>query len=399
MGPFLSGIHNTYSGVKNSNIVKAIIDEDLAYYTGRNLIGGINAPKGIGAKGKKLLEIHRNNGIINTFKSSLDDTVKNVQNFRNISDTLGSAVSDNMLKNSNLDKKIAGKAANKFNRYIEQFISSGANKDEAVELAAKKVAQKYGKKVAQEGAEELIETSLKSAAKDGFEKVAKEGLEKVAKEGLEKVAKEGLEAGAKTVAKKGLLSGLKNTVKNIGKKIPLIGVAINAAFEIPTIVKAFKAGGIGNGLKQIAKSTVCVATELAGTALGMAVAGLVTAPTGPGAAIGAFVGGMAGGMGGRKVGEFLTSWIKVKGVDDEPTEIAQQPAQQQEQYSYADYSSAIDLNPYSYSSGNGNNINLLNYPGFYTNPYLYASNPYSTNSYNKFNFDNCFTESSIFGVA
>ena len=85
-------------------------------------------------------------------------------------------------------------------------------------------------------------------------------------------------------------------------KIPLLGILISTAFELPEIIKAFKAG---RGAEQVIKSAINVACTTAGAAMGAAF--LMAFPP-----FGCIVGAALGGILGEKLGHCLGGIIPKK---------------------------------------------------------------------------------------
>lgn len=88
-------------------------------------------------------------------------------------------------------------------------------------------------------------------------------------------------------------------------RIPVLGLLISTAFEVPDIIDGFKNG---DGMAQIGRSAVNVAcTTVCATALGA-----LLAPIPGGAIVGAFVGGWIG----NKLGKFMGNAIFGKSIKD-----------------------------------------------------------------------------------
>lgn len=108
--------------------------------------------------------------------------------------------------------------------------------------------------------------------------------------------------GAKPLGGSVLAKGL---TKGIAKRIPFLGTAIGAAFEVPDLIKAHKTGDKRLMGAQVAKSVGGVT----GGAIGMAAGGALGGLTGPLAPLmvplGAAIGGMVGDSLGRHVGPFF----------------------------------------------------------------------------------------------
>jgi hypothetical protein len=89
-------------------------------------------------------------------------------------------------------------------------------------------------------------------------------------------------------------------------RIPVLGILISAAFEIPDIIDAFKNG---DGMQQLGRSACKVAGATAGAAIGGALGSFL----GP---IGTLVGSAVGGWLGHKVGGFIGNALFGKSIKD-----------------------------------------------------------------------------------
>lgn len=93
---------------------------------------------------------------------------------------------------------------------------------------------------------------------------------------------------AKTAGKSATAGAVKGGFKAIAKRMPMIGAVLTLAFEAPNIIKSFKEGGIGAGVKEIGGAGVELGVMAAGAAIGSAIC------PGVGTIIGSIVGGIAG---------------------------------------------------------------------------------------------------------
>ena len=117
-------------------------------------------------------------------------------------------------------------------------------------------------------------------------------------------------------AAKGIGAKSKAVVGQLGKRMPLLGVLLTAAIELPNIFSAFKDEGLVGGVLETGKSTVRLAGATAGFAIGQA---LIPIP---------LVGGLIGGF----VGDWLMSKIVGKSHSEKKAE-AQAEIEQQNQIS------------------------------------------------------------------
>lgn len=104
-----------------------------------------------------------------------------------------------------------------------------------------------------------------------------------------------------------------STAAQVGGKamarIPVLGILIATAFEIPDIIDAFKNG---DGPQQLGRSAMNVACTTIGTAIGGALGTLIPIP-----GLGTVIGGFIGGMIGSAVGKFLGNAIFGKSKKDQ----------------------------------------------------------------------------------
>lgn len=154
-------------------------------------------------------------------------------------------------------------------------------------------------------------------------------------------AKAGYNA-AKLAGKNSIWGGTKGFFKGLGQKMPFIGAALTVLFELPNIWTATKEQGVGQGVKEIAKT----GSRLIGGAIGGAIGSAIC----PG--IGSIIGWMAG--------DWLTSKIVGKSYSEKKMDAeiqAQEQAQQQaaKQTTFMGNYPGIS-NPYGYND-------------YYTNPY------------------------------
>lgn len=139
----------------------------------------------------------------------------------------------------------------------------------------------------------------------------------LAEKGIAKFA----EGAAEGSLKAGIASKATSLLGKMGavsKKIPVIGVAISAALELPDVVEGFKEG---RGAAQVMKSGSVVTGTTVGAVVGAALGSFIP---GPGNIIGGIVGGIAGEWLGRKLGSGLFGSNK----GTEQVAAAQQPSPQ-----------------------------------------------------------------------
>lgn len=93
---------------------------------------------------------------------------------------------------------------------------------------------------------------------------------------------------AKITGKNTVKGALTGGFKAIAKRMPMIGAVLTLALETPNIIKAFKEGGAGAGLKEIGGAGVELGAMAAGAAIGSAIC------PGVGTIVGSIVGSIAG---------------------------------------------------------------------------------------------------------
>ena len=116
------------------------------------------------------------------------------------------------------------------------------------------------------------------------------------------------------------LSKSKAVFKQLGKRMPLLGVLLTIGFEVPNIVSAFKDKGLVGGLVETGKSTARLAGATAGFAIGQA---LIPIP-------------IVGGLIGAIAGDWLVSKVVGKSHSEKKAE-AEAAAQQQNEYVQNNY--------------------------------------------------------------
>jgi len=170
-------------------------------------------------------------------------------------------------------------------------------------------------------------------------------------------------------------SAITSTLTNFSKKIPIVGTLMMGAFEVPDLIDGFKNG---DGLQQVGRSSIKVATltgtATAGSALGGAI-GTVLFP-GVGTVIGGILGGIAGGFIGDSIGGFIGNTLFGKSIKEQKEEqmLSSQnpgiyPYDLNFEYPY-DMNFNAHNNPYNTFDGTNsqyNNFNALNFVG---DPYL-----------------------------
>ena len=117
-------------------------------------------------------------------------------------------------------------------------------------------------------------------------------------------------------AAKGFGGKSKAIFGQLGKRMPLLGVLLTAALELPNIFSAFKDKGLVGGLLETGKSTVRLAGATAGFAIGQA---LIPIP-------------LVGGLIGAFVGDWLMSKVVGKSHSEKKAE-AESLMQNQQQLS------------------------------------------------------------------
>ena len=121
-------------------------------------------------------------------------------------------------------------------------------------------------------------------------------------------------------AASGITGKSKAVFKQLGKRMPLLGVLLTIGFEVPNIVSAFKDKGLVGGLVETGKSTARLAGATAGFAIGQA---LIPIP-------------IVGGLIGAIAGDWLVSKVVGKSHSEKKAE-AEAAAQQQNEYVQNNY--------------------------------------------------------------
>ncbi len=133
---------------------------------------------------------------------------------------------------------------------------------------------------------------------------------------------------------------LKAVFGQLGKRMPLLGVLLTAALELPNIISAFNDKGLGGGLVEIGKSTTRLAAGTAGFVIGQA---LIPIP-------------LVGGLVGAFAGDWLMSKIVGKSHSEKKAEAEAEAkvAEAQQQYAeqvnnpYTQYAAQSAANGVSY---------------------------------------------------
>lgn len=136
----------------------------------------------------------------------------------------------------------------------------------------------------------------------------------------------------------------KGVFKELWKRMPLIGVLMTAAFEVPNILSAFKDKGLFGGVAETGKSTIRLAGATSGFMIGQ---GLIPIP-------------IVGGIIGACVGDWLTSKIVGKSHTEKKA-----IAESQGQVPFTEFGKdkQLDVGP----------LSTYPYPAFSPNRYLAMS--------------------------
>ena len=189
----------------------------------------------------------RRSYIFEQISSSIDTNVSDRGFFKKIGDFI-TGNTDNMLNSQ-------------YRSLIKRNVLSGKSIDESVTLAQQSIKDgKIGIAAKLRGASGKTTDLIDGSSKDLAKKIADGTSDNLGKTLL---------AASDGAKKTGVFSKLK---KYGGTLFMLAGDIIN---EGPKVVKAFKEGGIGNGLKQIVKSTVQVGLTNALTAVATGLIGMI----------------------------------------------------------------------------------------------------------------------------
>lgn len=228
----------------NKNIVEYIMSPK--FETGSFFRNELTSKSGNGLR-DMFSSAERSSSIFEQISSSIDSNVSNRGFFRKIGDFF-TGNTDNMLNSQ-------------YRSLIKRNVLSGKSLDESVELAQQSIKNgNIGIAAKLRGASgkttDLIEGNTKTLAS------------KIADGTSDNLGKTLLAAGD-GAKKTGIFSKLK---KYGGTLVMLAGDIMN---EGPKVVKAFKEGGIGNGLKQLIKSTVQVGLTNGLTAVATGLVGMI----------------------------------------------------------------------------------------------------------------------------
>lgn len=187
--------------------------------------------------------------------------------------------------------------------------------------------------------------NVKQATQGGFLKRLVNNIKTTPKD-IWASAKKGFNT-AKLEGKSSIWGGIKGFGKGFGQKMPFIGAALTVLFELPNIWTATKEQGIGQGVKEVAKT----GSRLAGGAIGAAIGSAIC----PG--IGSIIGWVAG--------DWLTSKIVGKSYTENKME---------EEMKVQEYAQQQAAQP-AFTGGNPYGAQGMTNPMYGYNDY--SSNPYS----------------------
>lgn len=132
---------------------------------------------------------------------------------------------------------------------------------------------------------------------------------------------------AKIAGKSATTGAIKGGFKAISKRMPVIGAVLTLAFEAPNIIKAFKEGGAGAGLKEIGGAGVELGTMAAGAAIGSAIC------PGVGTVVGSIVGSIAGMfIRGKTYSDKKAEQEEAQQAQQQPVEYTQEDIQKLQSY-------------------------------------------------------------------
>ena len=228
----------------NKNIVEYIMSPK--FETGSFLRNEMASNSNSGLR-NMFANAERSSSIFEQLSSSIDSNVSDRGFFKKIGDFI-TGNTDNMLNSQ-------------YRSLIKRNVLSGKSIDESVTLAQQSIKDgKIGIAAKLRGASGKTTDLIDGSSKDLAKKIADGTSDNLGKTLL---------AASDGAKKTGVFSKLK---KYGGTLFMLAGDIIN---EGPKVVKAFKEGGIGNGLKQIVKSTVQVGLTNALTAVATGLIGMI----------------------------------------------------------------------------------------------------------------------------
>jgi|GEM_PF-5050705 len=237
---------------------------------------GIAATKAEGGA----LRLSVNAPVTDAQKSILKKAGVSNEAIEKLSKTRSSVVKD--LTHENFIKKVGKQEVSNLAK------ASGVTVEEITNYSIKAGSSNFAKKIGLQAA-----TLYKKVAGKFGKEVTQEAIEKF-----------GVTAG-KSVGKVGALSA------RGAAGVPIAGILLMSALEIPNVISAFKNEGISGGVRQICKSTGNMSASVAGSVIGSAVGGFVgTLIPIPGATLaGMWIGEAVGGIVGYTVGEKLTNGL------------------------------------------------------------------------------------------
>ncbi len=207
-----------------------------------------------------------------------------------------------------------------------------------------------------------------------FTKASAETTEALAKKMVKGGADDLIEATAETAAKKGIFA---KAGEAITKKIPAlgklkgkggtIGILLSLAFEIPSIIQAFKNG---DGPQQIGRSALNLGGAAAGAAAGAAIGSIIP---GAGTVIGGIIGGALGFVGsifGADLSKKAGDAIFGKSIQDQKDEAAAA-----QEAAYADQTVATEGQPATSYTSTGNTSIPSDFSSTATPKYTYGFKP------------------------
>lgn len=197
-------------------------------------------------------------------------------------------------------------------------------------------------------------TSLKAVEGKSFWQVTKESFSSMGGE---------FKAAQRLAKNKGIGKFFGASKKILGKRMPFIGVALTAIFELPNIFKAFtdkqNGGGIATGVAETGKAAIKLGAFAAGSAIGQA---LIPIPL-----VGALIGGMVAGIIADKiVGKSFTEKAEAKmakAAEEEQKKIKKQELIAQNTVTAAPTGQSFAGNTYSsnpFATNNMSNIDYMN---------------------------------------
>lgn len=266
-------------------------------------------------------------GILRISKDALDDTAKAWLKNSGVTDDLIKEIAEKGTANlgkESVQKLVASAGKNEIAAIIKQ---TGAEVSDNITTTVTAKSAKWAEKLGDDAAR-LCKTIGEKAPilKKGVNKLGELASKvPILKKAGEKISEKIAGRTAGEVAGK-LVSKVGATSAKGCAGIPVVGALIMGAFELPSIIKAFKDENgkfsLSGGLAQIGRSALKVGASLGASGLGAAIGQALIPIPFLGAAIGAVAGEIIGGIVGYSAGEKVGNAIFGKSLADKQKDAA-----------------------------------------------------------------------------